>query len=299
MNHALLAPLVVLLVAAGVTTALVGGGHGLRAATALVRRRFQVYWSYRWAVYATLARLGVLLGLIVFIGPLVAPFFFRGLSPRTWDGFALEDYVVIGIVAWPVFWEGYEIAARNIRTEQFTGIFEVLIPTPVGVGVLPVAYLLMTMLVSLVAAFVSLPLVLWAFDVEVTYTAGMLLTTAAVLVTALFMTWGLGLLLGGLTAIIRETGPVSTFLKLLFLALCGAYIPLQMFPDWIAAIGRALPLTWAFEALRGALSGASLLEMRTEFLALLAWSVALATTGLLVFRRLLDRARKLGTTYGY
>ena len=280
---------------------MVRGGHGLRAAVALVRRRLQVYWSYRYAVYASIARSALLLVLLLTIGPLVMRFIIAGLVPRDW-GLTDTEILLIGIVAWPVVWEGYEVAHRNIRTEQFTGIFEVLIPTPMGIGVLPAAYLLLTLLASFLAAFVTFPIILYAFDdVSFQLTLPMALTTASILLTAMFMTWGLGLAFGGLATVVKEIGPVSDLMKLVFLALCGAYIPLALFPDWAQAISAALPLTPVFDALHGAFAGATFEdpELVAVYARLLAWTVALVALGLWGYRALLDRARRMGTVYGY
>jgi hypothetical protein len=280
---------------------MVRGGQGLRAASALVRRRLQVYWSYRYAVYASIARYALVLTLLLTIGPLVMRFIISGLVPRDW-GLTDTEILLIGIVAWPVVWEGYEVAHRNIRSEQYTGIFEVLIPTPMGIGVLPAAYLLLTLLASFVAAFVTFPIILYAFD-EVTFqlTVPMALTTASILLTAMFMTWGLGLAFGGLAAVVREMGPVSDLMKLVFLALCGAYIPLALFPPWARTLSAFLPLTPVFDALHGAFAGATFANgaLVESYVRMLAWTIGLVALGLWGYRALLDRARRMGTVYGY
>jgi ABC-2 type transport system permease protein len=81
---------------------------------------------------------------------------------------------------------------------------------------------------------------------------------APVLAIGTFSCTGLGLINAALGLRVRETAVLSNVLVGLLLIFCGANVPLADLPGWMAAVGRALPLTHAIQAARAVADGASL-----------------------------------------
>lgn len=83
---------------------------------------------------------------------------------------------------------------------------------------------------------------------------------AAVAVTATACaTFGLALGAVGLRA--RDVWVGSNLAYYLLLLLCGVNVPLERLPDWLAAVGRALPLTHGIQAARRLAAGAQLSDV--------------------------------------
>jgi ABC-2 type transport system permease protein len=54
---------------------------------------------------------------------------------------------------------------------------------------------------------------------------------------------------------------VGSNLAYYLLLLCGVNVPLERLPDWLAAVGRALPLTHGIQAARRLAAGAQLSDV--------------------------------------
>jgi ABC-2 type transport system permease protein len=64
-----------------------------------------------------------------------------------------------------------------------------------------------------------------------------------------------GLAVGALGLRLRDSFMVANPVYFLMLLLCGVNVPLHVLPDWLATIGRALPLTHGIEAARAVAAG--------------------------------------------
>lgn len=88
--------------------------------------------------------------------------------------------------------------------------------------------------------------------------AGALAPLALVIVVTAVSCTGLGLVNGAIGLRVRESAVSSNILFGLLLVVCGVNVPLDQLPDWLATIGRELPLTHGIEAARELADGASL-----------------------------------------
>jgi ABC-2 type transport system permease protein len=295
-----LVPIFFLLALPAIAVSATTGFRGLRPAFALMRRRMQVYLSYPFAVFATILHGVVLAVIVATVGAHLFPEIREFTLQGDGDTIRLVTYLTVGLIAWPAIWEGYEITRTNIRAEQTTGIFETLLATPVGVRVLPLAYLFITLPVALVVATVAYFL-FTHFGGVVFPLAGpvMVVNVVLVLMTGVFMTWGLGLFLGALATIVKETGPIGGLLKMVMLVFSNIYIPIAVFPQVIQWFSVILPLTWAFASIRHVFAGNPVTTGMETYLVFLAYTLLLIMAGLYVFSRAVERARREGTTGSY
>jgi ABC-2 type transport system permease protein len=114
---------------------------------------------------------------------------------------------------------------------------------------------------------------------------------AVVLVTAASCT-AFGMLLGSIGLGAKDVFFASNLAYFLMLLFCGVNIPLTELPDWMASIGRCLPLTHGIAAAREVAAGAPLADVSglvwTEF----GIGAAYALAGFLVFRLLERESRR-------
>jgi ABC-2 type transport system permease protein len=72
-----------------------------------------------------------------------------------------------------------------------------------------------------------------------------------------------------------EAQTLANALRFPMIFLGGVFVPLSALPGWLRVVARALPLTYAVEALRAALEGASFASAGLDLGALAAFSVVL------------------------
>lgn len=283
---------------------LAGGRATFRVAAAMIVRGWQVFLSYRFQVAVMLLQLFLLVGLVFLLGrPVVRALFVPvGSAMASYTATNYVVFLLLGIAAWPILWGAYEVSSLRIRQEQWTGLFEVLAATHAGVETLPFAYLagsLAGSLLGLTGTLLVLRFLLPAGALHVGEPA-VLLAFAVVLALSLVTMWGLGLVIGGLTTLFKEAGPVSNVLRFALIAFAGIYVPVEVLPAWASPVSRVLPLTYTFDAVRAVLGGgASILDVFPEVAVLGAFAVGASVGGMLIFRWLLMKARRAGTLYGY
>jgi ABC-2 type transport system permease protein len=76
----------------------------------------------------------------------------------------------------------------------------------------------------------------------------------------------------------------SNLMYYVMLLVCGVNVPLDQLPGWLAAIGRALPLTHGIEAARGVVAGRSLGGVEHLVLTEVGVGVVWGLVALLLFR---------------
>ncbi len=81
---------------------------------------------------------------------------------------------------------------------------------------------------------------------------------AAIVVVSVFSCTAYGLALGSLGMRARDVFLIANLAYYLMWLFCGVNIPLESLPGWMAAVGRALPLTHGIAAAREVAGGASL-----------------------------------------
>lgn len=112
---------------------------------------------------------------------------------------------------------------------------------------------------------------------------------------ATFSCTGLGLITAGLALRARETSVLPNLFVALMLVFCGANVPLDSLPGWMATIGRFLPLTHAIQAARSVVETESMASalglVQRELLIGAAYTVA----GMTLIRYFEWQSRRLAT----
>jgi ABC-2 type transport system permease protein len=107
---------------------------------------------------------------------------------------------------------------------------------------------------------------------------------AVVVAASAFACTSLGLLVGAIGLRGRDVFFIANLVVFSLLLFCGVNIPLDTLPNWMEAVGRALPLTHGIEAAREIADGASLGDVANLVWTELAIGVAYATVAYALFR---------------
>ncbi|HEX6580923.1 MAG TPA: ABC transporter permease [Actinomycetota bacterium] len=110
-------------------------------------------------------------------------------------------------------------------------------------------------------------------------------TTAVVLLFGLAAT-GAAMVMGSVLRSAAQAGAMGVFLGLVFAALGGSMVPLEIFPPVMARIAHLIPHAWAIEALTASITdGTGPAGVATQLLVLAAYAVGLLAVATVLLRR--------------
>lgn len=282
---------------------LMGGRGSFRVAFAILKRGFQAFTSYKLQLFFILLNVPLYILVFYVVGKPFVTLMFSSMTGALLDygGYDFVSFIFVALIAWPILWAGYDVSARGIRYEQYTGMLEIMISTKYGVKVLPFAYLILGMIGSIFSSVGALAAFVYLLDLEINITNPQaMLGLASVAVISMLTMWGLGLIFSGLTVLYKQLGPAGSILQIALRAFCGIYVPVEILPEYIQPISKILPLTYSFNAIRAALiTGESMLAYWQDSLALFGFCIFMIFIGYTMFNWLVNRARRLGSIYGY
>ncbi len=296
-------PLFLILCVLLVVWMLMGGRGSFRVAFAILRRGFQAFTSYKLQMFFILLNVPLYILVFYIVGKPFVKLMFSSMTGALLDygGYDFVSFIFVALIAWPILWAGYDVSARGIRYEQYTGMLEIMISTKYGVKILPFAYLLLGMLGSIFSSVGALAAFVYLLDLEINITNPQAMVgLASVAIISMLTMWGLGLIFSGLTVLYKQLGPAGSILQIVLRAFCGIYVPVELLPEYIQPISKILPLTYSFNAIRAALiTGESMLTYWQDSLALFGFCIFMIFAGYMMFNWLVNRARRLGSIYGY
>jgi ABC-2 type transport system permease protein len=118
---------------------------------------------------------------------------------------------------------------------------------------------------------------------------------ALVLVITVVANTAFGMTLGAIGLRARDVLFSANLAYFLMLLVCGTNVPLHVLPGWLAAVGRALPLTHGIEAARQIAGGASLSAVERPLLTDLGLGVAWAVASIFLLRLFESESRRRAT----
>lgn len=121
----------------------------------------------------------------------------------------------------------------------------------------------------------------------------------AAILTALPMLvaiYGFGFGFAALVMLIREANTLIDTGNFMLNSLSGANFPITVLPRFLTVISLSIPLTYGYDAVRGLLLGSkTILPIQTSQLILVIFMFVMIAFGVLVFKWLERRCRRLGT----
>jgi ABC-2 type transport system permease protein len=217
---------------------------------AFARRDLLILISYRAGFVADLLQLCAHVLLFGLIGRLVDP---AMLPAYGGEPTGYLEFVAIGALLSLVFGMLLERVASAIRTEQMIGTLEALLVTPVRTFTVQAG--------SVAFDAVQVPLRMALFLAAIALTAGLDLEASGVLPSLVALAafipfvWGLGLVSAACIVTFRRGAGVTAIAGMALGLSSGAYFPLTVLPDWLAAVLTWNPMAITLEAMREALIG--------------------------------------------
>lgn len=260
------------------------------AVAALMRRDFELAQSYRLAVVFDI--FWGLLDLLVyfFISKIVVPGEADLGAAPSYFAFAAAGIVMSLVVTAT----SSEIAYR-LRDEQLTGTLEILCAQPIRVVELALGLTSFPLVFAVLRAagylaIAELALDLGAADADWTGVIVMLVTAGVAFAP-------IGILAAAATIAFKRASSVASTIVFGMTLVSGALFPIEVMPDWLQAIGKAMPTWFAYEGLRSALfEGSGWSGDAAWLLVFAAVAMPLAIT---LLSASLAHARRMGTMSQY
>ena len=270
-----------------------GWRHFAMAVWAIFRKDLQVFFSYP---------LNALMRLIEPVMWLTPVFFmarsfqidgvntgFQAYSGSAdYMGFLVLGGLVSSYVS-AVFW-GMGFSLKN---EMDAGVLESNWLTPIPVLVQLVGRSLFSIFLTTLNT-IGITLIVWTlFGFNF---VGPVLPALLTLIPLLIALYGFGFGLAGVVLLTNNANNIIDIVSNNITILSGSQFPVTVLPRPLLAVSLALPLTYAYDAIRGILLNTNtLLPFATEIWILVGFMFVSFTLGYLIFRRIERKCRSLGT----
>ena len=133
----------------------------------------------------------------------------------------------------------------------------------------------------------------FVFGIDLTM-ANFLSVAVIVLLTVLSLT-GFGMMIGSVGLRLRTSSIIANIVSYIGLLICGVNFPLSYLPEWVQAVASAFPLTYGVDAMRGAVDGASIMDIGGDLLTMVVLGLIYFIISLVMFRMFEKLARNNGS----
>jgi ABC-2 type transport system permease protein len=265
----------------------------LRALWAIARKDWITYWRYPLSAVSSVLQPIVWLTPVYFMG-LAFSVNGKALGFAAYSGttdymsFILLGTVLSNFIS-AVFWGmGY-----SLKNDMDAGVLESNWLAPLPRPLLLVGRTYTNLVINTITSLTMLLIAGLIFGFQI---SGNVLPAILTALPMLIGLYGFGFAFAAVVLLMREANTmvdISSYLVQLF---SGANFPVNALPRWLLPVALILPLTYGFDAVRGWLiQTKTLLPIPVEIAMLVGFMFLMIWLGLLAFRALERRVRRLGT----
>jgi ABC-2 type transport system permease protein len=257
---------------------------------AILRRDLLTAIRHRSGFAMTFAGLFMELAAFYYLARAIGPGFHPG-------GVQYFPFLLVGTGVYTFFLMSAQAFLNAVQQAQQTGTLEVLMTTSTP----PAELLILSAISAFAGSLVSL--VVYLFAGVAVFRAAMHinpLSCVIAMVLSLAIALAIGVLAATLQIAMQKGSALIWLLGSGLWFLSGTLFPIQSLPRPLELLARAVPLSYAIDAMRGALiEGRSVTAMATTLAALAAFTVAMLPLALGGLSLSLRRARQCGTLSSY
>lgn len=270
----------------------------LRAGWAFLVRDFQTEVSYRLAFALSVLGLFVSATLWYFMARFIGGVSDPVRLASQLGGLDYYSYALVGLMVSRFIDVALHSYGSQIRTEQTTGTLEAMLVTPTRLAHIVLGASAWSYTFAVLQG--ALYLVFGVFVFGVRLNLGSVVGAVAAVVFSVFALSGIGILSAAFVLYFKRGNPIDFVISTTALLFGNLIIPPRALPDGIAWISRLIPVTYAVDAVRGALlQGRGLRELAPDLLVLALFAVVLAPAGLIAARIAVRRAKREGSLVQY
>ncbi len=195
------------------------------------------------------------------------------------------DFVLPGQLGFSLLSSGIFGTAFILLSLKETLVLKRFLATPIKKSSILIAEGLSRLVFSSIQTFVLIMIGYFAFDFTLLNGLSTLFAMLGLVVLGLTVFLGFGFLVSALSKTENNVASIANIFTLPQFLLTGTFFPLELLPDWLATIGRVLPLTHLNEAMREvSFNGASYIDILPNILWLLVWGIVVYTISIKLFK---------------
>lgn len=193
-----------------------------------------IQWSYRFnLLMESIMLIFLFLGITFFVGN-------GELDPTRLPpsllGFVVTFYAMLAI----------STMAYNLQQEAQQGTLEQWYMSPAPTSIVQFGRTLATFIVTTVTLLPVVIPIMWGFQIELPWRWA----AVPVFLIVLLGVYGFGFFVGGAALLFKQIGPLANMVQNMLLFLNGSFVPVERFPDWLAAVAYTLPTSQGIILLR-------------------------------------------------
>ena len=197
------------------------------------------------------------------------------------------DFIAPGIMAMTVMMSVMTGLPVAISQEKEIGTMDGMMVAPINRLSILLGKTLAQTARGLIQGVIILALAIGIFGVAI---QGSILLVFALLLLGVFSFVGLGIVITSFTKDQETAQMLMMTLMFPMMFLSGVFFPIQQMPWYMQTISKALPLTYASDALRKVMVlGAGIPQISTELIILIVFGIVMIAIALPVFRRMMTR----------
>jgi ABC-2 type transport system permease protein len=197
------------------------------------------------------------------------------------------DFIAPGIMAMTVMMSVMTGLPVAISQEKEIGTMDGMMVAPINRLSILMGKTMAQTARGLIQGVIILALAIGIFGVAI---QGNILLVFALLLLGVFSFVGLGIVITSFTKDQETAQMLMMTLMFPMMFLSGVFFPIQQMPGFMQVISKALPLTYAADALRKVMVlGAGISQISTELIVLIVFGVVMIAIALPVFRRMMTR----------
>jgi ABC-2 type transport system permease protein len=203
-------------------------------------------------------------------------------------------YSLVGFVFFDYLNAAVDTFDRSLQEARDSGTLEPLLVTQVSLPVILAgsAFYPFAATTLRIAVYLAWAAALFDFPLH----AANWIAVAAVLVATLLAFSGLGVLSAAYLLLFKRGNPAKWFILGVSSIVGGMLFPVDILPPWLQVVAHLNPVTYALDALRGALlDGAGISTIGRRLVLLLVFGAILLPISMLVFSWVLRRTKVTGT----
>jgi ABC-2 type transport system permease protein len=197
------------------------------------------------------------------------------------------DFIAPGIMAMTVMMSVMTGLPVAISQEKEIGTMDGMMVAPINRLSILLGKTIAQTMRGLIQGVIILVLAVGIFGVAI---QGSILLVFALLLLGVFSFVGLGIVITSFTKDQETAQMLMMTLMFPMMFLSGVFFPIQQMPWYMQDISKVLPLTYASDALRKVMVlGASVSQISTELIILIAFGIIMIAIALPVFRKMMTR----------
>ncbi len=195
------------------------------------------------------------------------------------------DFVLPGQLGFSLLSSGIFGTAFILLSLRETLVLKRFLATPIKKSSILIAEGLSRLVFSTLQTLILILVGYFAFDFTLINGLSTLFSMLGLVVLGLIVFLGIGFLVSALSKNESSVSSIANIFTLPQFLLTGTFFPLELLPNWLATIGRVLPLTHLNEAMREiSFNGASFIDILPNILFLLLWGVVVYAIAIKLFK---------------